>query len=53
VICSLLWLTIRHICQKVLAALDLIFAVTKHAATLSFIAVRVCYPDRAPLRINR
>src|SRR5438034_10152572 len=30
VICSLLWLTIRRICQKVIAALDLLGAATRH-----------------------
>ena len=30
VICSLLWLTIRRICQKVIVALDLLGADTRH-----------------------
>jgi hypothetical protein len=33
VICFLLWLAIRRICQKVIAALKLIFADTAHPAT--------------------
>ena len=39
-ICFFLWLTVRRICQKVIAALDMILADTTHPATKVAMAAR-------------